>query len=151
MVNGMCQSPEHLKNIPIWNIQGGGLTCGSSYKIPNCQDFVGSDSEQTVPTPTARTTALPPARSINNLKFTKVSETDNAIEIWWQIRSPSMISSLKLEYQKLGPYPTIYPIQDPQVNPPPCIFQIGIFFRCSGDWHMPLTMYLKNGSFLLRS
>lgn len=114
MVNGMCQSPEHLKNIPIWNIQGGGLTCGSSYKIPNCQDFDGSVSEQTVPTPTARTTALPPARSINNLKFTKVSETDNAIEIWWQIRSPSMISSLKLEYQKLGPYPTIYPIQVPK-------------------------------------
>lgn len=114
MVNGMCQSPQHLKNIPIWNIQGGGLTCDPSYKIPACKDFESSVSAQTVPTPTTKTTPLPRTVTTNNLRFTKLSETDSSIDIWWQVRSPSMISTLKLEYQKLGPYPTIYPIHVPK-------------------------------------
>ncbi|XP_071168216.1 carboxypeptidase N subunit 2-like [Mytilus edulis] len=112
MVNGMCQSPEHLKNVPIWNIQGGGLTCGPSYQIPVCKNF--ENTAQTIPTPTVRTTEQPAVDKSNNFKFTKVSETDHTIEITWEIRVPSMVSTMKLEYQKLGPYPTIYPVHVPK-------------------------------------
>lgn len=114
MVNGMCQSPEHVKNIPIWRIQNGGLACDSNYVPPVCQNFDQNVATQTVPTPTTQTTIHPPKQHSNNFRFTKVSETDNTIEITWEVREPSKVSSMKLEYQKLGPYPTIYPVHVPK-------------------------------------